>query len=174
MVEPYVGEIRSFAGNFAPEGWALCSGQLLEISGYSALYSLLGTTYGGDGVRSFALPDLRGRALVHQGQGAGLSNYQIGQRGGAESVAVTAAELPAHSHEMSGSSAASTSPNAGTTLTLGATPSGEPIYAPGPGTVDLSPQAVTNTGGGQAHQNCQPYLALSYIIALAGIYPQRS
>jgi microcystin-dependent protein len=174
MANAYVGEIRIFAGNFAPLGWALCDGRVVSIAENSELFALLGTIYGGDGVRTFALPDLRGRALIHQVQGAGLSLYQPGESGGAESVAVTSAQLPRHGHAMSGSSAAGSSPNPGQTLAMGTTASGEPIYAPGPGTVDLAPQAITNTGGGQAHENRQPYLAVSYIIALNGIFPPRS
>lgn len=174
MANPYVGEIKVFAGNFAPQGWAFCNGQLVAISQNTALFSLLGTTYGGDGQQTFGLPDLRGRALIHQGQGNGLSPYAMGQMGGVEAVTLITQQLPGHTHAMLGSSAAATSPYPNNGVGMGATATGEPIYAPGPGATPLSPQAVTSAGGGLPHDNRQPYLAISYIIALFGIFPTRN
>lgn len=174
MAEPFLGEIRVFAGNFAPNGWALCQGQLQAIVQNTALFSLLGTTYGGDGVQTFALPNLQGRALIHMGQGPGLSNYFEGDMGGAETVTLTPPQLPPHDHSMVGDTAGATAPDPGPGVTMAATPTGEPIYASGTVPAALSPQAVTVAGGGQRHENRQPFLAITYIIALAGIFPSRN
>ena len=174
MAEPFLGEIKVFAGNFAPVGWAFCQGQLLSIAQNTALFSLLGTTYGGDGSQTFALPDLRGRAVIHQGQGPGLSNYVEGEIAGAESVTLDQPQLPSHSHSMVGNTAGATAPDPGPTVAMGATATGEPIYGSVTEPVALSQQAVTLTGSGQPHENRQPFLAISYIIAHQGIFPSRN
>jgi microcystin-dependent protein len=172
---PYVGQIVAVAFNFAPENWALCNGQLIPITEYSTLYNLIGTTYGGDGQTTFGLPDLRGRAPVHMGQGTGLSSYVIGQFGGQEAVTLTAAQNASHTHAVNASSQAgttSTPSNAVSLATASAAPL--PVYAP-PGTtvVSMAPAAIGSSGSGQPHDNRQPYLAINYIIALYGEYPSQ-
>lgn len=174
MSEPYVGEIRPFAGNFAPAGWALCDGSLLPIADNTTLFNLIGTIYGGDGQQTFALPDLRGRALIHQGAGPGLSGYTIGQQVGAENVALGVASMPSHPHSFGGTTAAGNTPTPGPTTVLAGTPSGFPIYDGTASPIGLSPQAVTTVGGSVPHNNRQPYLAITYIISLFGIYPSQS
>ena len=169
MATPFLGEVRVFAGSFAPAGWVLCNGQLLSIPANTALYSLLGTAYGGDGVTTFAVPDLRGRAPLHAGQGPGLSNYVRGQIGGAETVTLTTASLPSHTHPAGGSTAngAADTPAGGVPARA---PSAIPLYGASADT-NLAPGAVASAGGGQAHNNMQPFLALNFIIATAGIFP---
>jgi microcystin-dependent protein len=174
MAEPFIGEIKVFAGNFAPADWAFCDGRLISIAQNSALFSLLGTTYGGDGVQTFALPNLQGRALIHQGQGPGLSTYTGGQTGGAQAITLTQAQLPSHTHSMVGTTAGATAPDPGPSVAMAATPTGEPIYGSATGPVNLSPQAVTAAGADQPHENRQPFLAISYIIALFGVFPSRN
>ncbi len=171
MSDPFVGEIRLFAGNFAPNGWAKCQGQILSISNFETLFNLIGTTYGGDGQQTFALPDLRGRVPVHQGQGPGLGIAVIGQQSGSETVTLTAAQMPAHSHVMRGSTAAATvtSP-AGALLAATATNS----YAAAANGNALAAQAVTMQGGSQPHENLAPTLTLTYIISLFGIFPSQN
>ena len=171
MSEPFVGEIRMFAGNFAPRGWALCDGQLLAVSQNDALFSLLGTIYGGDGRTTFGLPDLRGRIPVHAGQGPGLSERRLGAKGGAEQVTVTVNQLPSHTHPAQASDDLGTTPNP-----AGAAPAKSTTvdaYAASAPTVDMSTQAVTSVGGSQSHTNLQPFLCVHFIIALVGIYPSR-
>jgi len=174
MSEPFVGEIRMFAGNFAPRGWALCDGQLLAVSQNDALFSLLGTIYGGDGRTTFGLPDARGRVPVHAGSGPGLSPRPLGQKSGSESVTVTPGQLPIHTHPLQATSASGNSQ----------TPVGKAISPTG-GLVDayvednddpknMAPQAISNVGGSQSHANLQPFLCLNFIIALFGIFPSRS
>jgi microcystin-dependent protein len=170
MATPYIGEIRIFSGTFAPVDWALCNGQLLAISQYDALYSLIGTTYGGDGQNTFGLPDLQGRVPVHQGQGAGLSNYVIGQKAGVETVTLTSAQLAMHSHAAMGSSASSNlqSNPAGNTWAVNTDQSF------GPGTsanATMNLASIGNSGNSQPHDNMDPYLAITFIIALQGVYP---
>ena len=179
--EPFLGEVVLFAGNFAPRGWAFCEGQLLPISQNTALFSLLGTTYGGDGRTTFALPDLRGRLAIHAGTGPGLSNRRLGDKFGAETVQLTVTQLPSHSHIATSATteiAVSTDagdestangnfianhPNAfNTNATVGA------ILA------NSSSNATSSTGGSQSHNNVQPSLAINYIIALQGTYPSRN
>lgn len=174
MGTPYVGEVRLFAGNFSPNGWMDCDGQLLPISEYETLFQLIGTTYGGDGQTTFALPDLRGRAPVHQGAGPGLFNVVLGESGGAESVTLTQAQLPAHTHALVGSAA-----NATATSPAGAVPGTMPevatsAYGSDAPLTTLSPQGVGSAGGSQPHDNMQPYLAVRYIIALFGIFPSQT
>lgn len=170
--DPFIAEIRIFAGNFPPRGWAFCDGQILPINQYSALFSLLGTTYGGDGRVTFALPDLRGRVPVHPGSGPGLTPRQWGERGGTETTSLTAAQMPAHSHAVKASDAngSAVSPSG---LVPARNAAGVPVYGP-PTSAHLAGDAIEPAGGGQPHDNMQPYLGLSYIIALQGIYPSRN
>lgn len=175
MADPYLGEIKMFGGNFAPAGWAFCDGQILSIAQNTALFSLLGTTYGGNGVNTFALPDLRGRVPLHQGQGPGLSPILLGQVGGAETVTLTTSQIPSHSHLLTINNS-----NAGMTATAtgnyinAKTESGESVASTGPNLTQLNPASVGNTGGSQPHENREPYLGISFIIALQGIYPSRN
>jgi microcystin-dependent protein len=174
MSEPFLGEIRMFGGNFAPRGWAFCAGQLLPISQNTALFSILGTTYGGNGQTTFALPDLRGRAPVNSGQGPGLSNYDLGQQGGAETVTLISTEIAAHTHPFSPPSSSSAQ---NTTLTdpINAYPGapGTPTYANATDGA-MAPGNTGPAGGSQPHQNLPPYLCVSFIIALEGIFPSRN
>jgi microcystin-dependent protein len=175
MADPFVGEIRPFAGNFAPAGWALCNGQLMSIAENTALFSLIGTTYGGDGQTTFALPDLQGRALIHQGTSPAGIPYVIGQRAGVETVTLTLAQLPAHAHGVSGSSVQGTSAAPGPTVAMAAGLTGQNLYDTNAiSKVNLANQAVGPSGAGQPHDNRQPYLAVTYIISLFGIFPSRN
>jgi microcystin-dependent protein len=169
MSTPYVGEIRIFAGNYAPLGWELCQGQLLPIAENETLFQLIGTTYGGDGFDTFALPDLRGRLPIHQGTGPGLSPRSMGQRGGAEQVTLTEAQLPAHSHQVVASTTPGKSaPGPGALLSAGAIQ----VFGTGAANTPMSPQAVgSSPGGGQPHPNMPPFLGVNYIISLFGIFP---
>jgi microcystin-dependent protein len=173
MAQPYVGEIRMFAGNFAPAGWELCAGQLMPISENETLFNLIGTTYGGDGQSTFGLPDLQGRVPVHMGQGPGISQtYQIGEETGVESVTLTTSQIPQHTHAMLASTAGGSSPN----------PEGNVLGSPPAVTMFLreNPEAalpanmVTPVGGSQPHENQIPELTVTYIISLFGIYPPPS
>ncbi|WP_348789227.1 tail fiber protein [Leifsonia sp. NPDC080035] len=169
MSDPYIGEIRMFAGTFEPQGWMFCQGQTLSVAAYPALFSLLGTYYGGDGVTTFALPDLRGRFPVGTGQGGGRSSYQLGQYGGAQSVTVIAPQIPSHSHSV----AAADSPT--TTSAAGAFPAGwadAPYSSTAPSTA-LAPVQLAQSGGTLPHENRQPYLAMNFIICIDGIFPSR-
>ncbi len=175
MSQPYVGEIRMFAfGNRgAPSGWQSCNGGLLPISEYVALFALLGTTYGGDGQTTFAVPDLRGRIPLHQGTGPGLGTYVIGQRAGVEAVTLIANQMPAHTHALLASSAAATTATPGATVVPGAI-GGDTIYATdltGATTAPMAAQSTTIAGGSQPHENTMPTLTVQYCIAWAGIYP---
>jgi microcystin-dependent protein len=166
MGQPYVGEIRLFAGNFAPLGWAFCDGSLLAIAENDVLFALIGTTYGGDGQVSFGLPDLRGRVPLHQGSGAGIS-VVIGELSGLETVQLSVAQIPAHTHALLADVQPGThSRAAGRVMSA----SEEDRYAPADGTL-MSTAAVTPTGGSQPHDNMMPYLAVNYIISLFGIFP---
>ena len=171
--DPYLGEINIFCGNFAPYGFEFCNGQLLSIAEYDALYALLGTTYGGDGQTTFGLPDLRGRLPVgSNGQGPGLSNYPLGQQGGAENVTVTTAQLPVHTHSLPASSAPGTlaSPQNAVPADNGA---GGAQYVAAPATT-LPATPLGSAGSSQAHSNIQPVLVVNYIIATQGLFPSRS
>lgn len=169
-MDPYLGEIRCFGFGFAPVGWMLCNGQVLSISQNTALFSLLGTMYGGNGTTTFALPDLRGRVPIAFGQGSGLSPYDQGEVGGAEQVTLQAGQLPAHSHTVGASATATTKSPAG--AVPAATPGGSSYGT----TVDLamSPGMVSGGGPGGPHENRQPFLVLNWCIAVQGIYPSRS
>lgn len=172
MSEPFVGEIRMFGFNFAPQGWALCDGQLLPISQNVALFSLLGTTYGGDGTTTFALPNLQSRVPIHQGQGAGLSSYVAGQAGGTETVTLAAAQMPEHTHSVKASSSAAASDKPeGRALAQ----SHSPIYTPEPdASTVMNANMLGDAGGSEPHDNIQPYLAVNFCIALTGIFPARN
>ncbi len=180
MSEPFLGEIRLFGFNFAPRGWAHCDGQLLPIAQNSALFSLLGTIYGGDGRTTFALPDLRGRVPMHMGTGPGLSSHPIGQKSGNESVTLTETQIPSHSHTANGTVQAVSGDgnNKGPAGNVPASLSRENAYSSD--TPDTAMAAdgvnvtVNNTGGGQAHTNMQPYQVVNFCIALTGIYPSRN
>lgn len=191
--EPFIGQIQMVGFNFAPRGWATCDGQLLPIAQNQALFSLLGTIYGGDGRVTFALPDLRGRVAVHPGNGPGLSSYRLGDRGGAESVTLTATQMPSHTH-----AATTTVSSISATLhgTNGSGDSATPeassiasksrtnIYSSNAPDVDLHADSIsveatvetslTNTGGSQGHENRMPYLGINHVIALQGLFPSRS
>ncbi|KQY90602.1 MULTISPECIES: phage tail protein [Roseateles] len=171
MSNPYVGEIRLFAGNFAPLGWMFCQGQLLPIAENEVLFVLIGTTYGGDGQSTFALPDLRGRVPVHQGQGPGLSPRMLGELGGDETITLAPTQLPTHTHTLRASGAAATGTAPGGAL-LAATSVAS--YDPGPGSTAMAASAVGSAGGNQPHENMAPTLALNYIISLFGIFPQQA
>jgi len=164
MAQPYVGEVRMFAGNFAPAGWQLCEGQLLSISENETLFQLIGTTYGGDGQSTFGLPDLRGRLPVHQGGG-----FVLAETGGAEEITLTTNQIPAHTHPFLASTNVSqdTSPLNKTVGQSGAAL----LYIQDTTDSNMSPQAVTSVGGSQPHTNFQPYLCINFIISLFGIFP---
>ena len=169
MADPFVAEIRIFPFNFAPRGWAFCDGQILPLSQNTALFSLLGTTYGGDGKSNFALPDLQGRAAMHPGQGQGLSLHDLGEEGGTETVTLLTSEMPAHNHTVVASEAdALERTPGGQLLATGITIS---QYQATGATTPLAPQAVTPTGGSLPHNNMQPFLVVSFIISLFGIFP---
>jgi microcystin-dependent protein len=177
-MDDFLASIKIFAGNFAPRGWAFCNGQLLSIAQNTALFSLLGTTYGGDGRTTFALPDLRGRAPIHFGQGPGLSDYSLGQTGGQETVTLLSSEMPVHTHSLSVSNTNGTS-HVPLTVSSVAAPvdvNGDSVngFSNNQPNMVLSPTTIGNTGGSQAHENRPPYIALNYIIALQGIFPSRS
>jgi microcystin-dependent protein len=165
MAQPYVGEIRMFAGNFAPVGWMLCEGQLLPISEYETLFNLIGTTYGGDGQSTFALPDMRGRLPIHIGNG-----YTLAETGGVEEVTLTASQIPAHSHPLLASGDTGTTGNPAGAY-LASTAVGQKIYSTAIPTMVLPPTMMSSTGGSQPHSNFQPYLCINFIISLFGIFP---
>jgi len=165
--EPFIGSVILFAGNFAPRGWAFCDGQLLAISQNTALFSILGTTYGGNGVTTFALPDLRGRSPIGPRQGPGLSNHDLGETGGVETVTLNVNELPAHQHLQPASDAEQDTNRPGN-----AVPARGGVYAGSGDGTTLDPTSIA--GGNQPHQNRPPYLGLNYIIALEGIFPSRN
>jgi microcystin-dependent protein len=175
MADPFVAEIRIFPFNFAPTGWAFCDGQLMPISQNTALFSLLGTTYGGDGKSNFALPNMQGNAPMHPGQGPGLSLHDLGETGGSDTVTLLESEIPTHSHALMGNTTTGTkSVPTGNSLarTSGATP-----YLPSnpaPQLAAMAPQALTPSGGDQPHNNLMPYLTLNFCIALQGVFPPRS
>jgi len=173
MSEPFIAEVRIFAGNFPPRGWAFCDGQLLPISQNTALFSLIGTTYGGDGRTTTALPNLQGRAPMHAGRGPGLTPRNLGQRGGTETVTLSEAQMPQHSHTLVASE--EETGDAGATTPVGNWfGAGIQLYQDAAPDVQMSGAMLPNTGGGQDHNNLQPYLAMYFIIALVGQYPSRN
>lgn len=185
MINAFIGQISMFAGNFAPRGWAFCNGQLMSIAQNQALFSLLGTTYGGDGKTTFALPDLRSRLPIHQGQGQGLSNYVMGQAGGAQVVTIDVTTMPLHTHVLNATQTVANSATIGNTVLPGqptiaippqvpafyaAQQQGLPVLVPHP----LAAQVCGPAGGSQSHTNLMPSLCITFIIALQGIYPSRN
>ena len=164
MAQPYVGEIRMFAGNFAPAGWMFCEGQLLPISENETLFQLIGTTYGGDGQSTFALPDLRGRIPLHQGNG-----FVLAETGGTEEITLTTNQTPAHSHPLLATTSIASDVNAANNVP--AQTSTFDFYQTSPATTPMAPQAVSSVGGSQPHTNFQPYLCVNFIISLFGIFP---
>lgn len=172
MADPFVAEIRIFPFNFAPRGWAWCDGQLLPLSQNTALFSLLGTTYGGNGMSNFALPDLQGRAPMQPGQGPGLSLHDLGEEGGSETVALLESELPSHSHNLQAVDdlADDNSPAADKRLAVSALPA----YSTGAALTTMAGTALADAGSSQPHNNMQPYLTFYFCIALQGVYPPRT
>lgn len=174
-MEPFIGQVQLFAFNFNPRGWMFCNGQLLSIAQNSALFSLLGTTYGGDGITTFALPDLRGRVPNGQGSGPGLSNYQMGQAAGSEQVTLLQTQMPQHNHlmEVSDQPASQSSPANHILAVPGV--GGEPLSAYGTSPDAIAdPRSIGMAGSNQPHQNMQPYLTMNYCIAVEGIFPSRN
>jgi microcystin-dependent protein len=167
MAQPYVGEIRMFAGNFAPAGWMFCEGQLLPISEYETLFNLIGTTYGGDGQSTFALPDLRGRIPLHFGNG-----FTLAETGGVETVTLTVSQIPAHSHPFLGSSAGSSA--SGPLGNVLAESTLLTMFTTGTPTIAMAPGTTSSVGGSQPHNNFQPYLCVDFIISLFGIFPSQT
>lgn len=171
MSEPFIGEIRMMGNNYAPRGWAYCNGQLLPIAQNSALFSLLGTTFGGNGQTTFALPNLQGRAAMAPGQGPGLTPRTLGESGGLESVALSPTQMPAHGHGLVASAAPADRATAeGAHLAQSA----DAVYASTPATAQLASASTSATGGSQPHDNMQPFLAIGFVIALEGIFPSPS
>jgi len=180
MSQPYVGQILMFGGNFAPAGWQFCNGQLLPISEFEVLFQLIGTTYGGDGQSTFAVPDLRGRVPIHMGQGGGLSNYVIGQASGTESVTLNTNQIPQHNHMA----VVATTPgnqsvpvSNGILATENSTAQGGNAFtylAPGGTQVAMAPSSISQVGGNQPHENVQPVLAVTYIISPFGVFPSQN
>lgn len=176
MSNPFLAEIRIFAGGFAPKGWALCDGQLMPISQNTALFSLLGTTYGGNGTSNFALPNLQGCAPMQAGQGPGLSLRDLGETAGEQTVTLLDTEMPAHSHTVTATTGSTSSSPVNNVWGAGAKLGGANLYAPfnGPTNVQMNPFATSITGGSQPHNNMPPFLGLTFIIALQGVFPARS
>ena len=172
MAQPYIGEIRMFAGSFAPVGWAFCAGQLMPISENDALFTLIGTTYGGDGQSTFGLPDLQGRIPVHQGQGQGTSMYTVGETGGVETVTLTTQQMPTHNHAFmaskAGGAAATPQDN------IPASPPVAKLYRAGTPSDPFPNTLVQPTFGNQPHDNMMPYIAINYIISLFGLFPSQT
>ena len=171
-MEPFIGQIQAFGFDFAPRGWAKCDGQLLEISKYTSLFALIGTYYGGDGRIHFALPDLRGRVSIHQGQVSG-SNYHIGDKAGTETVILKEAEVPKHTHTVRCTQTLGNSPVAVGALPATELAEGHDVWSTAPADANMNPAMLTEIGGGQAHNNMQPSLVLNWCIALEGTFPSR-
>ncbi len=171
MSEPFVGEIRMFAGNFAPRGWAFCDGQLLAVSQNDALFSLLGTIYGGDGRTTFGLPDLRGRIPIHAGTGPGLSPRRLGAKAGSEEETLTVNQLPSHPHVLQATTAAGVDNNPQGKM-FAESPSVDWYFETDP-SLNMATSAISSVGGSQSHLNLMPFLCVNFIIALFGIYPSR-
>ncbi len=164
-----------FCGNFAPTGWQMCNGQLLPISQYTALFSILGTTFGGNGTSNFALPDLRGRVPIHWGTGAGLSPYTVGESGGSQTVTLLSTQMPAHNHleNVDGAASGKNTPAGNFLGTVGGS-SQDKVYSSGPSSTTMAATAIASAGGGQPHPNIQPFLCVTFIIAMQGIFPSRN
>jgi len=174
MADPFVAEIRIFPFNFAPKGWAWCNGQLMPISQNTALFSLLGTTYGGDGKSTFALPDMQGNAPMHPGQGPGLSLHDLGETGGSETVTLLESEIPSHSHAMMAATDPSNAQIPDPSESLSRSAGGSAYNLSNAGIVNMAFQAIAPTGGDQPHNNTMPYLTLNFNIALQGVFPPRT
>ena len=172
-MDPFVAEIRIFTGNFPPVGWAFCNGQLMPISQNTALFSLLGTTYGGNGTTNFALPNLQGCVPMHPGQGPGLSNHLLGETGGASTVTLLSSQLPVHTHVPACTSGPGSTGSPANAVWAGAGRGRPPFYAASAPNASLSAPAVGVAGGNQPHNNMSPYLGLNFIIALQGVFPAR-
>jgi microcystin-dependent protein len=172
-MDPFVAEIRIFPFKFAPKGWAFCNGQIMPLSQNTALFALLGTTYGGDGKSTFALPDLQGNAAMHPGQGQGLSLHDLGEIGGSQFVTLLESEIPAHQHTLRGANTQGDNPTPGGNIL--ARPGATNIYQQNPSAnlVAMAPQALPPAGGGLPHNNMQPYLTFNYCLALQGVFPPR-
>jgi microcystin-dependent protein len=175
MSTPFLAEIRLFAGNFAPRGWALCAGQILSIAQNTALFSLLGTTYGGNGQTTFALPDFRGRTPVGTGQGLGLSSIPLGELAGTEAVTLLSTEYPSHTHQVNATQDNSTAATPGSNFFASQLSLNGQTYGPASNLIGMDPQMITPyQGGNQPHNNMQPFLGINFIIALEGIFPARN
>ena len=176
MADPFVAEIRIFPFNFAPKGWAWCNGQLMPLSQNTALFALLGTTYGGDGKSNFALPDLQGRAPMHPGQGPGLSLHDLGETGGSETVTLLESEIPAHTHTLRANGFAGDNLQPGPTVSLAGSSGGAAYVgaAASPPLTGAAPEALAPAGGDAPHNNMMPYLTFYFCIALQGVFPPRS
>jgi microcystin-dependent protein len=172
MAQPYVGEIRMFAGNFAPAGWMFCSGQLMPISENETLFILIGTTYGGDGQSTFALPNLQSRVPIHQGTAPGGSTYVLAQSGGVEDVTLTTNQMPAHTHPMVASTGIANSSNPANAIL--ATSSQVSMYFGGNTNANMNATAISSAGGSQPHTNIQPFLCVNFIISLFGLFPNQT
>jgi microcystin-dependent protein len=172
MADPFMAEIRIFPFTFAPKGWAFCNGQLIPISQNTALFALLGTTYGGDGKSTFALPDLMGSAAMHPGQGSGLTERFLGEIGGTESVTLLVSEIPVHTHSLLAAGSDPAESNDPTNNALARSKNGN-AYTNQPPITQMAPQALAPAGGSLPHNNMQPYLTLNFCIAMQGVFPQR-
>lgn len=174
MPEPFIGEIRMFAGNFPPNGWMFCAGQTLPISENDALFILLGTRYGGDGQETFNLPNLQSRVPIHMGTGPDGVNYTLGEAAGTESVTLTTQQIPIHTHPFTASTANGTATNPGGSVLAASVSSVQPmVVGTGSGTL-MAPQSITPAGGSQPHENCQPFLCINFIISLFGVFPTQT
>lgn len=175
MTTPYVGEIRLFGGTFAPLGWMFCDGALLPISEYDTLFNLIGTTYGGDGQSTFALPDLRGRVPMHQGKGPGLTQRVLGEKSGTETVTLVSSQLPIHTHAATANSGAGNSASPGNNVwAANSNTTALQFTASTASPASMNPAAISPVGGNQPHENRMPFVAVNYIISLFGIYPSQS
>jgi microcystin-dependent protein len=174
MADPFVAEIRIFPFNFAPKGWAWCDGQLLPLSQNTALFSLLGTTYGGDGKSTFALPDLQGRAPMHPGQGPGLSLHDLGETGGSETVTLLESEIPSHSHSLNASNSPANQPGPDPNNSLARTQGATPYVPALPTPTMMAAESLAPAGGDQPHNNMMPYVTFYFNIALQGVFPPRT